>query len=860
MANDILKVKIHIPPLGKQILVRTKIFAQLEQDVADSQGFTRKLTLVSAPAGFGKTTVVRSWIAGREQQTAWYAIDDADNAREQFWLYLLSAIQTINKSVGAATMEMLRSMDISSEAPSSLLTPVLNDLFSLETPFFLVLDDYHLINNRQIHDDLIFFIENAGPALHVIVTTRSDPPWPLSKLRAKGMMNELRLEDLKFSKDEMKQLLFQINSFELPENQLETLYNKTEGWVTGIQLAALSIASSSDTNKFINDFAGSDRFVLHFLSEEVLSGQAPVIQDFLLKTSILNRLCAPLCDAVTGRNDSSEILADLERNNLFIIALDNQGYWYRYHHLFSDLLSHRLKAISTDTIKQLHTMACNWYVAAGAYREALHHAFASDNKDKVAEILHDYDTTILQEEGTTLLIRYLNSLPLNLLQKYQRLIAYKAFYHIAREGSQEAEKYLAIARTLSYKDAAKQQEYLGIQAVINAFHSINTQNILNTKKYAEEALRYLPPGNHFWRNSVTIISGDAMLFSGRPNEAYPFYLEAHQNNQRCNQHYFLISSGIKLAINLQYLGELAESEAFIQSLLMFVKEKGLGNLGKVGILWALLGDILREKGDYVEAERCIERGLYLSRVSKPYLSWNLLYRIALAYSQGKNNQAMAAIRQIEALNNEFQLPTFIITVATAWKARILIERADITQARNLLSELGVKEDVPVKGGQEQVYLVLVRLLLAEDNKDLGLVRTILDDIQRLANSGEQRQILIETLILKASLEKKAGNLASADNLIQNAKNIGTAKFNPSAENKPHSENKTSYPSLIEDLSPRELEIVELISQGLSNQDIANKLFISLGTVKWHTSNIYGKLGVRGRTHAVAAARKLKLIR
>ena len=963
MVPHILKIKTSIPPLGVNILSRPSMLERMEEDLTVARGFTRQLTLVSAPAGFGKTTLVRTWLAGREERTAWYSLDEGDNEPERFWLYLVSALQTLKYGVGKGILEIARSSAQSMESPTgseALLTTLLNDLFALETPLFLIMDDYHLISNPQIHQDMIFFIENLPPTLHLAVTTRSDPPWPLSRWRARGKMGEVRLKELKFSEAEAGQLFEQYKEFELSESQLNTLYHKTEGWITGLQLAAFSLSSSGDVNEFISQFAGSHRHVLHFLSDEVFALQPEPTQDFLLQTSILNRFDASLCNAVTGRADSADVLADLDRHNLFVIPLDDRGNWYRYHQLFSDLLQYHLKRRAPEKVIELHERAGKWFLEAGEPVEAVRHAFTSNNLDEAGRILHDHYKDILSKDGPKMLNQCLEGYPQDLTRKYPRLAVHKALYHLIYKGKEEARPYIKLAEELGYENKKEHEEYQGLLAAVKSYDNIYSHDFSRALENAERALQLLPADNYFWRMNVAIYSGDARLFSGNPKGAYPYYQEAFWNSQKLNNTLLMLTAGFKTATALYMMGQLKEAEEHARELLQKTKSEGLSRVTRAGLLWVLLGELLREKGDLEEAERCLERGLFLSEPEKPSLGWNALFKVGLFYSRQDAEKAWQTIRQIKALNLEVELPQFITRPATVWEARLLLEQGKGSMAKALLSSIDVSEDTPVQGGQEGGYLVLARLLMEEDEGGQMKAGQLLGRIEASVIQGGHKKRLLETLLVKTRLAEQTGNHEAAErcllaaleagkeaaffqvfldegvgivpvfsraaeallrekdagvneDLLKYIRDIqqalspaggGTAertdeiaeeiaggagrmpeidttrraevregkttrapgrvetKAEPEdqAEETSKDEVETNlFQELVEALSSRELEVLGLISQGLSNQDISEKLFLSVGTVKWHTSNIFGKLGVRNRTQAVAQAQKLKLI-
>ena len=908
-AGNILKIKITLPPLGENILQRPLLLERLDEYLLVKEGFTRPLTLISAPAGFGKTTLARKWLADRKDRSAWYSLDERDSERERYWSYLVSALQTLQEDLGKGTQEILHSFALDSQSPSSsedFLAPLLNDLFGMEKTLFLVLDDYHLIDSSHVHQDMAFFIENLPPTLHLIITTRSTPPWPLSRWRARGQMAEIRQRDLKFSPEETGYLFHDIKGFSLTDAQLNLLHDKTDGWITGLQLAANSLASQPDMQSFINSFAGSHRHVFHFLSEEVLYQQPDPIQDFLLQISILKRFCGSLCNAITGRKDSAEILANLEQNHLFVFPLDDWGEWYRYHPLFADLLWHCLNKKHPEKIATLHETAADWFLKAGDPGEAVRHFLSIEKLNMAISILHDHFEEILNIEGPGLIIECLDHFPPELLKDYPTLAVQKAWFHLVHKGISEAEKYLKPLEEKSYQGQKVQGEFAGMLEVVRAYYYIYAHDFSQALESAEKALELLPSENNYWRSKVNIICGDARLFSGNPQGAYPFYQEAHRNNQAYGNLYLTLSSGFKVATTLYFLGRLEKAEELTQNLLGAAREKGFSQLPRIGLLWTLQGELLREKGELEEAERCVKQGLKLSQTEKPSHGWNLLFKIALDFSAGKLQEALQTIEQIEELHLQVGLPQFITQPASFWKAQVLLELGETILAKETLFKAGISENQEVRSGQEQGYLILTRLLELENGANLEESRKILEQVKNLSRKGEYQSAYLKTLLLNAGLEERTGTPKAAEDYLIKALSTGksmgyfqiivdesykltsvyTRLLNKTNSSKAKKallmgnkelmeftrkiyQNITSHPDTpakgsgkpeIEELSTRELEVLHLLSQGLSNRDISQKLFLSVGTVKWHTSNIYGKMGVRSRSEAVALARNLKLLK
>ena len=937
MTGNILNIKISIPPQGPGLLERPELLEGLGKSLQSQDGFARQLTLVSAPAGFGKTTLARSFLTGKESFSAWYSLDHGDNERERFWLYLVSALKSVHKDLGRGTEEILRSSspgsDFSAES-EIFLTPLLNELFSLEYPIILVLDDYHLINNSSIHQDMVFFIENLPPHFHLVITTRSEPPWPLARWRARGKMLEARQKDLRFTKDEAVRLFEEKKDLKLNDHQVQALHEKTEGWITGLQLAAISLSESTNPGQFIDNFTGSHRHVFHFLIEEVFSSQSEAVREFLLQTSVLKRFSASLCRAVTVQEDSAELMAELERKNMFLIALDEEGDWYRYHPLFADLLLHQLKRTMPEKIELLHERAARWFVEAGEPGEAIRHALEGNKLELAARILDNNIENLSQTEGAGLINECLELIPSELLVKFPYLTVNKAWFYMVHKGMEEAGAIISLAEQVkddaSFGDNEESGKYAGILAVVKAYYHIYKQNFPVALDNAEKALALLPANSNYWRSRVGIISGDTRLFSANPKNAYRYYLDAHRNNETFGNAYLSLNTGFKVATTLSYLGRLEEAEKMTYELIQMAKKHGLDRLPRCGLLWTLLGDCLREKGNLEEAQRFVERGFYLSKPEKPSHGWNYLYRIALDHSKREYELAMDRVKELEQLHREVALPNFILIPATAWKALLLLACKKTIEAREVLKRAGIKESDEIPGGRERCYLALARVMVNESSRSYQQAEKILEQVKTAAQAGESRQLLIETLLSRTLLEENLGSSKSAEDTLFQALQLGEEsgfyqifidqgpelipvykrivsrekaghpanrkpeflalagrvlsaltrleegisqstdpglqsaelqeKQSTAAETSSHaSDAQTSYGNLIAELSSREIEILSLFSQGLSNRQVAQKLFLSPGTVKWHASNIYGKLGVRGRLQAVAMARNIKLI-
>ena len=379
MNMPILATKLYIPLPRTKVVLRPRLIERL------NEGLHRKLTLISAPAGFGKTTLVSEWVAGCERPVAWLSLDEGDNDPTRFLTYLVAALQTIAPNIGEGVVSALQSPQ--PPPTESILTTLLNEITAIPDNFVLVLDDYHVIDAKRIDDALTFLLEHLPPQMHLVITTREDPQLPLARLRARGQLTELRAADLRFTPAEAAEFLNQVMGLNLSAEEITALETRTEGWIAGLQLAALSMQGREDIPAFIRAFAGDNRYIVDYLVEEVLQRQPDHVRSFLLQTSILDRLNGPLCDAVTGQEEGNARLEALERGNFFVVPLDDRRHWYRYHHLFAEVLSAHLRAEQPDQVATLHRRASEWYEQHGSAADAIRHALAAEDFERAADLV-----------------------------------------------------------------------------------------------------------------------------------------------------------------------------------------------------------------------------------------------------------------------------------------------------------------------------------------------------------------------------------------------------------------------------------------------------------------------------------------
>lgn len=914
--KNVLYTKITIPPLRPDAISRPRILEKLEKSLEGTGETLPQLILVSASAGYGKTTLVRQWVDYHQRLTAWLCLDKSDNAPQRFWTYLVYALQRVDRDLGKGTLEMLHSSTLFSETPvgeEALLTPLLNDLFTIERPIDLIIDDYHHIENSKIHEGMAFFIDHMPPDFNLVVVTRKDPLWPLSRWRSKGNLVEIQPLDLAFTRDEMISFIEQRVDKPLDEKECTALYEKTEGWVTAVQLVVYSLNTTSHPSTFIHHVTGDHQQILYFLTEEVFSRQIVVVQEFLMKTSLLSRLCPSLCDFVTGREESREMIDWLDRENLFIISLDEHREWYRYHHLFGDLLYYYLENRYGDEIQQLQNRAGEWFLEEGEIGEAIRHFIKGEAYETVARLIHDELHQLWEEEGMAYLLEWLSLLPIDLLEKYPRLLVYQALIHLLVGRLDEASDYLAQASQMEHRQIDRREEYMGMLAFVRTCYCFFKGDLPEALRHAEEALQLLPERAYFWRISAAISYGDVKTFSGELENAYQAFKDAYRWSRQGDNFLMTVSASMNILKVLWMRGDLYEARQFSREMLALAKEKNFSNMPRMGVVWLFLGEIFREEGHLEEAERCAIRGTSICEQERLMVGISYIFQVMTYFSKKDYDEAFALLGQLESLEREADVPEMMYHLLMSWKVRVLLEKGNVLEARDVFNHLNTNRlDTLFFPGNN--LLVHSRLLLLE--RRLDKAQQSIEYIEGLPQYRQSRRLMINTLILKTYLQELVGEKDNAEKSLAYALRLGKEKvfyqiyidegrkissvfsrllnrvgsYYPDDEQRMkeyilhidrglqqdrageedgtvvsdtiiHQEplSEIEFEGLVEDLTPRELEVLDLVSHGLSNHDISQRLFLSLPTVKWHNSNIFGKLGVKNRTQAVARARELDLL-
>jgi len=918
MATSVLVTKLFVPPTRAELVHRPGLIKQL------NNGLDRKLTLLSAPAGFGKTTLVSHWVENlrndseldsQSSKVAWLSLDQDDNDPVRFLNYFITALNQIDgieTDLGQGALSMLQSPQ--PPLPNTVLISLINDLAAISEKVVFVLDDYHLIESEPIHQGLVFLLENLPPQLHLVIATRQDPSLSLGRLRARDQVTEIRAADLRFSESEAAEFLNQVMGLNLSTENIAELETRTEGWIAGLQLAAISMRDHDDRANFIKSFSGGHRLVLDFLIEEVLSQQPESVQNFLLHTAILDRLTGSLCDALIGQKDSQETLEMLDRANLFIVPLDSERRWYRYHHLFADLLRQRLGQKQQDLTLTLHRRASEWYQQKGLANEAIEHALHADDFEGAANLLEEQVDALWNNGEHSILKRWLAKFPSELLFSRPHLCVFDSWYHFsggnqvaADYGLKAAEEALEASSDIAPKPSLSERNGLlsdvkktylqgkisAVRAFMDSYRGDASGMIIN----ARQALEYLPEQDLPMRSFAAIALGDAYTVKGEMKAAYNARLEAIEVSRSNTSPYFLIATSLKMIMTLKALGQLHRAVDVCQQQYKLAETNGLSQVELVGLLLAEWGEVLTELNDLDGAIDRAQRGVELTERGTDLSVLGRSYRcmMRVLFSRGDAASAEKVVQKMETIARETDVPLKYMNHIAAWQTRFWLaqneleaasqwanqERLDIDRELNPLHELGFLSLVE--------FTTLVRVRIAQEQWDEAF--RLLSQLLEAVEAGEHTSGMIEIHMLQALAFQASGDSEQAFGSLERALTLAeplgflhifvdegppmagllyealkreiapkyVQKLLAAFPVKEQEETDLTKPQvdqsgLIEPLSERELEVLQFIAKGLTNQEISNKLFLSMHTVKTHTRNIYSKLGAHHRAEAVAKAR------
>ena len=890
MPVPLLLTKLYVPPVRPKNVLRPRLIEQLNEGLSSG----RKLTLISASAGFGKTTLVTEWIANCGRQVAWLSLDEGDNDPARFISYLIAALQTIKPGIGVGLMAALQSAEsLNTEA---LLSTLLNEITTIPDDFILILDDYHLIDSPVVDQSLAFLVEHQPSQMHMVISTREDPSLPLARLRARSQMIELRASDLRFTPAEASEFLNQVMGLTLSVEDITSLETRTEGWIAGLQLAAISMHGQKDASGFIQAFTGSHRYILDYLLEEVLQRQPTEVQNFLLQTSILERMCGPLSDALLGTQSASgqETLTYLERANLFIVSLDDERYWYRYHHLFGDLLRKRLKqSFTSEGINALEIHASEWYENYGLILEAFKHAVAANDIERANRLMEDKKMPLHLPGVPTIILNWLESLPTSVLNDnpalwWKQAAMMLSNYQIigVEEKLQETEAALALRNLPNAEMDEWTRNLVGKIAVARALLAQSQYQAETSLVQARRALEYLHPNNVAYRSTANQVMGFAHYIQGDRDAAEQAYTAALSLAQAAGDNDGVLMATTRLGQIYEIRNKLHQAAETYQHVLSVMGEDPppFATVAIVG-----LARIHMEWNELDKAEKYAEQGFQLARlcdqvIDRLITSELFLCRLMLARGDSVSAARFLSKAVQNAHQNEFavRLPNFSAhqvlihlyhgdTGAAAQiaqqinlpllQARTLIAQGDPSAALTLLMPYRQHREEK-RWEDERLKAMVLQAIAHHQLNEKGQARQVLADTLRLAEPGGFIRLFVEQgelmrlLILdfRSWMEYQSGVRIHplkgyVDKLLAAFTPLEAIMLSPT---------KNPQSELIEPLSQRELEVLKLICQGLSNQEICDHMFLALDTVKGHNRRIFEKLQVHRRTEAIARARELNL--
>jgi LuxR family maltose regulon positive regulatory protein len=899
--TPLITTKLHIPRPRAQLVSRSQLAKRLQQ------GMTDALTLVSAPAGFGKTTVLAQWLAESGTPAAWLSLEPDDNEPVRFLSYVIATLQTLDPSIGVTALSLLRTPQPA--PPEIVLARLVNDLMSREAAdFTLVLDDYHVITAEAIHRLLISLVEHLPPQMHLIIATRADPPLPLARLRARGQLTEVRAADLRFTREETQRFLQRVMHIELAPQDLALLQSRTEGWIAGLQFAGLSLQGRSDVSAFLTAFTGSHRFVLDYLSEEVFTLQSPQVQSFLLQTCILERLCGPLCDAVTEEASGQAMLDQLERANLFLISLDDQRQWYRYHHLFAEVLRGRLQQTQPSLLPELHRRASAWYEQHALLVEAVHHALAAPDVERVADLIEQHGYSLALHGQVQTMLGWFNRLPDALILMRPRLCILHAFVLLLSNQIEASSARLhdverGIERAPSTEDA---QTMLGQVALTRGYIALYSGDVEGSIEWCRQALDLLPEAETGWWASSFLGTARAYLVSGEATSAVEERVEAAAALARASGNLVTFLSSISLLGRLQVLqGRLRTgAHTYEQAMQVTPGREELQTLVNSADYYFGMGDLLRERNKLDEAEQHLSQGMDLVRGTLTVyaeivtLGYTALARLQQA--RGNFQGALATLQAFTELAHQRHFVPRLLARGAAVQAQIEVAQGNVAAAVRWVEESGLSaSDEEMSYPREREYLSLARVRIAQGQADpagaflhdaLHVLDRLLQDAQHKARgSSAIEMLLLQALAWQAQAHQdqalaaleRALALAEPEGYMRLFLDEGPAMLallrlaharglaptylamllvaagEQAASPASHPTPRSTL--LVEPLTDRELEVLRLLAVGASNEEIAGQLVIAVSTVKRHVSNIFGKVSVSNRTQAVARAREIGLL-
>jgi LuxR family transcriptional regulator, maltose regulon positive regulatory protein len=913
VAAPLLETKLYVPRSRRGLVPRPRLSERLDRGAAST------LMLVSAPAGFGKTTLLTEWLAAGpaaptdQRLAAWLSLDRADNDPVSFWTYVIAALRTAAPGVGENALALLQAPRPPIE---TVLTALLNDLGAVAGDIVLVLDDYHVVDAREVQDEMAFLLDHLPAGLHVVIASRADPALPLARWRARGDLAEIRAAELRFTPDEAAAYLNEIMGLQLTARDVAALEARTEGWIAALQLAALSMQGRDDVAGFIAGFAGDDRYVVDYLAEEVLARQPDRVQAFLLQTSILGRLSGPLCDAVTGQGDDKAMLEALDRGNLFLVPLDDRRRWYRYHHLFADVLQARLLDEQPGQVPGLHRRASAWYQQNGEPSEAIGHALAAGDFERAADLVELAIPAMRRTRQEATLRGWLEVLPLGVLPDEVVRVRPVLSVHFAGallsggefEGVEarlrDAERWLD-ATTARHEGAparpaemvvADEEEYRRLPAEIEVYRAalaLAQGDVPGTVRHARRALELSPADDHLGRASAAGFTGLASWASGDLEAGHSGYAECMAGLRRAGHIADTFGCAIALADIRLAQGRLGEAMRTYEQALQYASEQGGPVLRGTADMHVGMSEVHRERDDLQAATRQLLRSQELGEHSGlPQNRYR--WRVAMArirQAEGNLDGALDLLNEAERLYVGDYFPN--VRPVPALRARVQVAQGALGEALGWAREQGLSVNDDLSYLREFEHITLARVLLAryQDEHPERCVHEatrLLERLLRAAEEGGRTGRVIEILVLQGLAHQMLGDIPAALFSLQRVVTLaepegyvrvfidegppmapllralakqGTAGNYVRRLLAAATETEHDGPvrqDLIEPLSDRELDVLRLLGTELDGPAIARELVVSLSTVRTHAKHIYAKLAVTSRRAAVRRAAELGL--
>ena len=793
MPDQILQTKLTLPPVRARLVHRPQLLGRMNSCL------NCKLMLVSAPAGFGKTTLVSEWVLESGRQSAWVSLDEADNDPVRFLMYLVAALRKIAPEFGEDILENLESLpSLSMEAH---YIPLINEISEALPPLILVLDDFHAIHSPDVHSLITFLIENQPAHVRIVISTRADPPWPIARLRTAGEMVELRAADLRFEPGEVEIFLMDVMNLDLSQDDLEILNRRTEGWIAGLQMAALSIRGQQDASGYIRSFAGSHRFILDYLVEEVLSSLSKEIEQFLLTTSILKRMTGALCDSLTGREDGAETLNQLDQLNLFVISLDDDRCWFRYHHLFADLLYSRFEQLSPDLLPDLHRKASQWYEDAGYVEEAIEHAFSAGDQKLAARLVEHTATRMFFEGNISTLSRWLDKIPPDLIRSQPWLCIYHAWtqYWVGRRS--RVEECLVFAdEALAYSAdrhpdhgeldlwtalADEEKEHItGYIAALRAYNAMGDMDIAS--RMAEKALELLPEGDPMLATTAMTM-GEVYWAMGDVQAAEQAFAQARMYAQESGFQAIAVSSTCYQGLQQQKQGRLYEAASTYQMAYDLGRRPGGSHVYATGLAQVRLGKLHLEWNDIDKAQRYIKEGFQrCTRMGNvDFLVEALISQAELMLVKEDLSGASAVLRDALDLIEKHAVDPWLMTWTRDWWVRYQIQSGQIEAAARFIDKefptISIGQIAPASPDylHDLPQILQARVLafqgfdrrggdMVDRENKLEQAAWLLETISESASKAGWVNEEIRTLVLKSLVLQKQGKLVDALDCISRA--------------------------------------------------------------------------------------------